>query len=198
MTHVRIGHCSPDAPAVDVHVDGTVVAENVGFETISDYLELEAGSHDIAVFPHGETETPVIHESVEVAEGKDFTVLAINEVANIEPLVLEDENVDISGDRGRLRIVHASADAPAVDIFIDGARVFQNVEFGKASPYGSVDAGTYTIEVKPAGQDESVLTVPDVTIEKGMTYTAFATGMVSDDSLNVVLTVDHQPKATVA
>ena len=40
---VRVAHLSPDAPAVDVWVDGSRVLENVPFKAFSSYLELPAG-----------------------------------------------------------------------------------------------------------------------------------------------------------
>src|SRR6188768_2616782 len=50
---VRVLHASPDAPAVDVHLDGAIVEEltNVPFGTSSGYLEIPAGDHNIKVYP---------------------------------------------------------------------------------------------------------------------------------------------------
>lgn len=52
--NVRVAHLSPDAPAVDVYVDGAAVLEDVPFGAVSDYLELPAGSHTIEVAPAGQ------------------------------------------------------------------------------------------------------------------------------------------------
>jgi len=54
---VRVGHCCPDAPNVDVHVDGDPAFEDVPFGEISEYAELSAESHDISVAPHGDDES---------------------------------------------------------------------------------------------------------------------------------------------
>ena len=40
---VRVVHASPDAPAVDVYVDGNKALSNVPFFTASNYLPLPAG-----------------------------------------------------------------------------------------------------------------------------------------------------------
>ena len=47
---VRVLHASPDAPAVDVYLDGSKVSAltNVPFGAISDYLAIPAGSHKVA------------------------------------------------------------------------------------------------------------------------------------------------------
>jgi len=46
---VRVLHASPDAPAVDVYLDDTIVSAltNVPFATISGYLEIPAGDHNV-------------------------------------------------------------------------------------------------------------------------------------------------------
>ena len=49
MAKVRVVHASPDAPAVDVYVDGAKALSNVTFFTASDYLSLPAGEHRFQV-----------------------------------------------------------------------------------------------------------------------------------------------------
>ena len=53
---VRAIHASPDAPAVDVWVDGSVAFENAPFTGITPYAELSQGMHNIQVVPTGATE----------------------------------------------------------------------------------------------------------------------------------------------
>jgi len=53
---VRVAHFSPDAPAVDVNDDR--VLSGVRYRTVSKYLELPAGSYDLAVRPAGRPPPP--------------------------------------------------------------------------------------------------------------------------------------------
>ncbi|WP_267642505.1 DUF4397 domain-containing protein [Haloarchaeobius amylolyticus] len=191
-TQVRIGHCSPDAPAVDVIVDGETVASDVSFKNVSDYMELPAGSHDVKICPAGKPDQPVIEKSLELEADHEFTILAIGTLADIDTLVLNDKNEE-KANAGRVRFVHAAPDAPSVDVAFDGAKLFTEMPFGKAGAYASVDAGSYELQVMPAGKKKPVLSVPDVTVEAGKTYTAFAVGQLSDDSLDAIITLDHQP-----
>src|SRR5688572_8134384 len=63
---VRVLHASPDAPAVDVYLDDTIVGPltNVPFGTISGYLEVPAGDHNVKVYATGSTTDPVIDADV--------------------------------------------------------------------------------------------------------------------------------------
>jgi hypothetical protein len=48
---VRVAHLSPDAPNVDVWLDGNVVLQDVPFRAFSGYLELASGDHLVQVTP---------------------------------------------------------------------------------------------------------------------------------------------------
>src|SRR3712207_5457998 len=65
---VRVVHASPDAPNVDVLVDGAAVLTNVPFRAASDYLALPTGSRNLRVRASG-TWTVVIGQNASVAAG---------------------------------------------------------------------------------------------------------------------------------
>lgn len=190
-TQIRIGHYSPDAPAVNVIVDGNTVLENVAFGDISDYLEIEAGSHGVDVVSATGGDT-VIDTTLDLEEDTDYTVLAIGELASIRPLVLVDENRSVE-DRTRVRFVHTSPDAPAVDVSVaDEAPLFRDIGFGDASDYISVNASTYDVHVMPAGSDETVLSLSDVDLPSGRTVTVLATGLLENDTLDAQVVTDFE------
>jgi hypothetical protein len=187
---VRIGHCSPDAPNVDVHVDGDPAFEDVAFGDLSDYAMLSTGDHDIRVVPAGGGDA-VIETSLELETGTAYTVLATGVLADIEPTVFIDEPGEPPSNRAHVRFIHASPDAPNVSIrVVDGPELFANVGFREASAYEAVDDGTYDLEVRPMGDDEAVLTLDDVSLPGGTAYSAVAIGQVSDGSLDAVLAED--------
>ncbi len=177
---VRVAHMSPDAPAVDIYVDGNKALTNVPFKTVSDYIALPAGEHRFEVRPTG-TNTSVIDAKATLAAGKDYTVAAINEVAKIAPLVLEDDTAAPASGKAKVRVVHASPDAPAVDIAVKGGPVLvSNLAFGKASDTLAVDANTYDLEVRAAGTTTVALPLPGVKLDAGKIYTVFASGKLAN------------------
>jgi hypothetical protein len=197
---VRVLHASPDAPAVDVHLDDTAVdaLTNVPFGAISDYLEIPAGDHNVKVFATGTTTDPVIDADVTVAAGGAYTIAATDAVANITAQVLEDDP-SASCDTAQVRVVHFSADAPAVDIATSGAApadaVVKNLAYPDASGYLDLPGGTYDLEVRLAGETTVALPLPGVAIEDCTSYSVFAIGSaaspaVGDNALQVVVAVD--------
>jgi hypothetical protein len=79
-------------------------------------------------------------------------------------------------DEARVRVLHASPDAPAVDIYIDDAIVdgWTNVPFGTLSDYMNVPGGSYNIKVYATGDTSMPVIDFDADVEAGMSYTVAA------------------------
>jgi hypothetical protein len=197
---VRVVHASPDAPAVDVWVNGAVAFSNAPFQGITDYAELEPGTYNVQVTPTGATEPVVINADLELATMTDYTVVAVGQLAAIEPLVLVDNNSAPAAGKAHVRFVHASPDAPNVDIAVaDGGPVlFGDIPFKGVGDYLPVDAGTYDLEARLAGTDTVALSVPGVALADGTVYTIFAMGLAGGEpALTAVPSVDASyPAAT--
>jgi hypothetical protein len=193
MARVRVVHASPDAPAVDVWVNGAVAFSNAPFKGITSYAELAPGSYQVQVSPTGATEPIVIDATLDLAADTDYTVVAVGTLDSIEPLVLVDNNSAPAAGKAHVRFVHASPDAPAVDIAVanGGPVLFSNVAFKGTGDYLPVDAGTYDLEVRLAGTDTVALSVPGVSLEEGKVYTVFAMGLAGGEpALTAVPSVD--------
>src|SRR6056297_1683611 len=186
MANVRVAHLSPDAPNVDVFIDGDTVLEDVPYRDVSDFLELAPGTYTVMITAAGDPETVVFEDDLELTDGA-FTIAALGELSetnqSFAPAVLEDDVSD-PGDNARVRLVHASPDAPAVDVTVgDGETVlFEGAAFGDAATT-EVPGGDYTLEVRPATEtnDGDVVATFDVAPEAGSVYTAFAVGYLEPD-----------------
>jgi hypothetical protein len=198
---VRIVHLSPDAPAVDVLIDGQVALEGVEFGNASEYLDVPAGERQITVRA-AENDTVVFEGNVTVEAGTDYTAAAIGEVSEetFGPAIYVDDFETPDDGNASVRLIHASPDAPAVDVTVagSGAVLYDNVTFGNASDYATVPAGDYTLEVRPATADDDgdVVTTFDVSLSGGTVYSAIAAGYLTPDDepadvpFDLLVTVD--------
>lgn len=183
---VRIAHLSPDAPAVDVLVDGEPVLEGAEYGDVGDYTNLSAGEHDVTI-QTSEDESVVFEGNVTVEADTQYTVAAIGEVSEetFDVAVYEDDFETPEEGDSSVRLVHASPDAPAVDVTVaeSGDTLFDNASFGNATDYETVPAGEYTLEIRPASEDdtEDPVTTVDVTLENETVYSAIAAGYLSPD-----------------
>jgi hypothetical protein len=194
---VRVVHASPDAPAVDVLVNGSAAFQNAPFKGVTQYASLAAGSYGVQVVPAGQTQPAVISATLGLDADKDYTVVAVGTLAAIEPLVLVDNNTAPAAGKAHIRFVHASPDAPAVDIAVKGGPVlFPNVAFKGVGDYLPVDAATYDLEVRLAGTDTVALALPGIKLDAGTVYTAFAMGLAAGEpALAAVLSTDASHSA---
>ena len=196
---VRAVHASPDAPAVDVWVDGAPAFTNAPFKGVTAYAELAQGMHNFQIVPAGATEPVVIEADLDLQNNTDYTIVALNELASIEPLVLVDNNSLPAAGKAHVRFVHASPDAPAVDIAVTGGPVlFGGVSFKGVGDYLPVDAGTYDLEARIAGTETVALSLPGTTLREGTVYTVYAMGFAAGEpALTAVISVDAQMQPTV-
>lgn len=180
---IRVIHASPDAPAVDVYANGNKVLSNVPFFTASDYLVVPAGSYDLKVTPAGDANTAVIDaKGVKLDGGKAYTVAAVNKLANIKPVIFQDNLAAPAAGKAHVRVYHLSPNAPAVDVKVAGGpTLIPGLAFEKASDYLPVDAGSYNLQVTPAGDSTVVLDLANTRLEAGKIYDVFANGLVGEE-----------------
>lgn len=91
---------------------------------------------------------------------------------------------DSTGPEGeaRIRVVHASPDAPDVDVLLDDAEVLSDVPYLGASSYLATSAGEHNLKVNAAGTTTTVIDA-DVDLTDGTDYTVIASGLAASIEL---------------
>jgi len=176
-------HASPDAPAVDLLLDDAVVGQDLEFPNNTGYLPILSGTRNVKVNVADSTTTVIDADLMFETGGSYKSVFAIDEVANISPLVFDDDLSAPAAGKAHVRFIHLSPDAPNVDVGLAGSTViFGDVAFGEADNAGlftPLDSGTYDLEVLVAGTSTVVLPLPGITLEEGKIYTIFAKGFAT-------------------
>jgi len=169
---IRVMHDSPDAPNVDVFVDGTPLFQNVAYSAITNYQAVASGQHRVQITPAGKSvDASVIDINVDLTRGKPYTVLALGKLANVKAQLLPDTSKTPPAGNARVRIIHAATDIGTVDIYPSGASipVLTDQYFGSAD-YINIPAGTYSFNATPAGSSEVVMTSQQLKFEPGWVY----------------------------
>jgi hypothetical protein len=90
----------------------------------------------------------------------------------------------------RVRIVHASPDASAVDILLNGQPVVRNLVFKGYAGYLPIKAGEYRLQIAPAGAGaDRAMIDARVLVKPGRTYTIAAVGKLAH--IKTVVFVDE-------
>ncbi len=164
--NLQVLHGSPDAPAVNVLVDGDAVLTDFDYKDGSGWVVLDEGTYEIRVdgiLPGGNA---TVIGPVDLAFDRDmtYTIAAVNDVANIEPVVIAQPDEDVSAGAARLFVLHAAAAAPTVDVFVTAP----GADLAASAPVGTfafketigpaeVPAGDYQIRVTAAGNPAAVV-----------------------------------------
>ena len=87
---VRVAHLSPDAPAVDVLVNGQRAITGLAFKEVTPYIPLPAAKVRVQVVPAGQDAPVVIDAELDLKVGVYYTVAATGFLAQIRPQVYTD------------------------------------------------------------------------------------------------------------
>jgi hypothetical protein len=92
--------------------------------------------------------------------------------------VVQDDHSRPGEGKARVRVVHASREAGEVDLFAVGRddALFDGIDFRSVTDYDEIDPVTGPLELRREGQSAVVLSVPDVQLSAGRSYTIVVVG----------------------
>lgn len=159
---LRIVHASGDTGGLDVFVDDPdtaeieelALAETAPAQAGRDsYLQRDAGSVEVRISEAGQASgDALIVQELEMVAGQGYTLLALDNNANIDALVLTDSIRSVAT-QATVRIVHASREAGELDVYLvppgedfSDVEVFEdNLPFQQATRYSPVAEGEYRV-----------------------------------------------------
>ena len=159
---VRVLHASPGAGDLTIVADGNEVASGLSFRrefanpSITDYRDVPA---DGAIEVQGDDGTVLASvDAGPIDADQQYTVVVTGDAADgrsaPQAVVLSDDLPDLGDDEVGLRFVHASAEAPAIDLF-------QVPAGGTTGDDNRIASGMTFTETVPASGDFSVRSVPE-------------------------------------
>jgi hypothetical protein len=177
---VRVVHAVPAGSTVDVYADDQRVFNAVDYQTVTPYREVAGERASIEVRPAGAPQgEPVASNTEGLDDGEHYTVFAVpgNDAKASLRVVKDDHSLPASG-KARLRVVHASTDAGEIDVYAPGreAPLVDGVNFQSVSAYTHVDPVAGPLMVRREGERNAVVSVPDVKLDAGKTYTLVVAG----------------------
>ncbi|QOL25826.1 DUF4397 domain-containing protein [Thalassotalea sp. LPB0316] len=215
---VQVLHAAPNAPTVDLHVTGatdelTTALATLAYGDATDQVEVPAGVYRVRlVIPAGMAgEGTVAYDVVlpDLAAGADLFVAAVpnTEVMTSPVKLLVNDGMGTStiyDDRttAQVRVIHAAADVPNVDIFVDDTKVdsLSNAPFGGVTGYAALPEGTYTVDARLTSDNSVTGITDDLMVMNNNKYTVNAVGtldaMDSADLEYYVLTDNVRAVAT--
>ena len=206
---VEVIHASPDAPNVNIRIDGEEAFSDVPYKAVGGALLVEETvSVEVEGIIPGGNAVVIGPADIDPVTGDRTTVVAVNAVADIEPLVLSASIEGLSGTDAQVRIVHAAPAAPMVDVYVTAP----DDDLSSASPTGtmefkgvlgpvSVAEGSYRVRVTAAGDPAALVFDADAELTGGTDVIVLAVQNVGTGAAPVSLLAsiyDPQDAAAVA
>jgi hypothetical protein len=155
---LRVIDASPDAGILDSYQNNTGLAYNLTFGTVTSYVPMSPGSYTLAADRVGTRQT-LVTGNLTLAPGKQYTAIVGNTLAAMQQTILLDQSQPAPAGEIALRFVQQATRSGAVDIYLvpragrpaNPQPIATNLSFGALSPYLSIPAGSYAIDVVPTG-----------------------------------------------
>jgi len=192
---LRVGHFSPDAPAVDIYLDGEVIAEAYEFPEVTEFVAVGAGSHTIALAPAGTSEADAVLVVETVVEADtNVTMAAVGALDSISSTVFTEDYNAIPEGQARVTFLHTVEGESGLDLYGSGVLLAQNIRYpdaaeGRDGAFSrDIPAGRYNFDVTVAENASAVLREANgVEVEAGDTLLLVALGPQSPEGVLLVV-----------
>jgi hypothetical protein len=181
VAYVSIYHAAPDAPELDIVVDGRVINRNpFDYTSYSGYLNFFTGSRQFR-FNSVNADNALIDTTFNFEDGKAYSLFAINRVSDIEALLVVDSAASPTEGKAMVRFVNLAPDASEFDVAVAGSStpLFEGQSFKAATQYQEITADSYSFEIRNSGGSDVVVSAEDVEILPGRYYTIITRGFVN-------------------
>jgi hypothetical protein len=145
-----------------VKIDGKTITSDARFETVTPYDSVPAGRNTIAVVNRAR---PSLHwtTTVDVSAGAAVTIAAVRETKGLRLHEWTDDLSAAPAGQAKVRLIDTATGESRLTVHLDvaGAHTtasvsgraptdpsISNVDYGAASPYIDVNAGTYSVDIK--------------------------------------------------
>jgi hypothetical protein len=178
--------------AVDVSIDGSVVARDLAAKEIAGPFDLSGGSHTVSF------ESASWTADTSVSAGRPSIDVVVHRPASPggDPVVTVFGNAvgPIAPGTGRVTVAHTAVVPPA-DVRASGEVLFANIANGEFVT-AEVPADTYSIDLVPTGGGSPLLGPVDLPVEGGALTRVFAIGMPENGSMDAIVQVLPLPERT--
>jgi hypothetical protein len=195
LTSVRFVHAVPDAPSVDILIDGQPVFQGLAFGNVTEYVTVSPGEHQIrAVATGAGGGADLVETRQSLDEGSSYIISLLGQSGEARAKVNEVKLRALDPGKARVRVIDASVDAGKSKVAIAGGEtLFEDVSFGDDTEYKEIDAGRYYLEYR-VGDDATPAATFVLDAASGRVYDLIAVGGVGNGTLHILpLVTDVSP-----
>ncbi len=190
---VRFVHAVPGVATASVQVTypggSPQTVGSIGFGQATPWLPVASGRVRWALVKSGST---LAHGAATIGHGA-YDIVALAKPSGVALGIYSARG----GKAGTslVRVIHAAPELGSPELEFDGKVVLRSLGFTVATPYLSVPPGTHSVAAMKAGDTAPLLSVKDVRLQAGKSYSAVVVGS-RGQMVRALLLADHSPPAT--
>lgn len=177
---VQIAHLSPNAPALDIYINGVLAESGMNFQSVGGVNQVETDGYRetlIEVRPAGVAKEtyPVLASGVILGPGDHYVLVVTNIYAGLQTAAIRIPAENILYGRGRVQVFHSMPDGPRVDVYNGNDVVVPALGYVEPPLAFELVTGGYRLDAFDAGS-RALLFQQNLSVEAGKVYTVFVSG----------------------
>ncbi|KAB2333569.1 DUF4397 domain-containing protein [Bacillus mesophilum] len=178
-SRIRLLHAAHDVEKADIYLNGSKILQNFRYSDGSSYLALPSGTYQLDLYPAGNSDQRLLHQVIEIEQGKAYTISISGIGEAIKGTIFEDDQIVPHGEAS-FRFIHLSTDAPAIDLAVkNGDVVFHSISYRQASEYLGISPITVHLHARVAGSDNHIFPIENIVFKANTINTIFLVGSIT-------------------
>ncbi|MGI4829364.1 MAG: DUF4397 domain-containing protein [Janthinobacterium lividum] len=156
---IRLVDTSTDAPGLDVYLNGSGTAYNLGFATVTSYIPVTPGEYRISANRANTTQALVTARG-SLGGTRQYTAVVSNTLNSLQETIYPDANAAAPAGMIAVRVLHAASGVGPIDVYLvpiagtlaNTAPLVRGLGYTGGGVYVNLPANTaYTVSAVPAG-----------------------------------------------
>lgn len=171
---VRVVNAAPDARQLTIRGDNMQSLPAVEYQTVSQYQSIDKNWNTFEVSGTTDgTYAPLETNRELLTDGYRYTMVVLREEDGgaLKTRILRDE-ISSDNSKAHVRVIHAARGTDEIDVVAQGGEtLFDGINYSSEAGFKDVTPWSGTLEFRTEDGNRSLLTLPNVNLQAGMSYT---------------------------
>lgn len=182
VSYVRFLNVASATSTFHIYFDGLQIT-HLSYKTVSNYLELSSGKHQIDIYDLNDFSQPLRTETIFLDQSLYYTIAITCQFNQLTLLQVKDDPV-LPINETKIRFIHLANKTQQLDLAVkqgEGDVVFSNVSFKHSSEYLSLTPMSVNLELRLSGTKSIVYPLYKSKFQKNKIYDIVSIGMMNEN-----------------